>query len=197
MLRAQCGDREALEGLLRSVHNRLLRYITGLVGPDAAEDVLQDVFLRICRKLEWLRDAELFRPWIYRIASRTAFAFLRKKRLWPAQGSDDVPLDELPAPPSNVLPAPLGDLTKLVENLSASSRTVLLLHYVEGLTLDEAAAVLEVSPGTVKSRLAYGLSCLRKSLENGPGPARLAGARDPVSPDAPSAVAPQVLKRKE
>ena len=197
MLRAQCGDREALEGLLRRVQNRLLRYITGLIGPDAAEDVLQDVFLQICRKLEWLRDAELFRPWIYRIASRAAFAFLRKKRLWPSQGSDDVPLDELPAPPSNALPAPLGDLTKLVKDLSPLSRTVLLLHYVEGLTLDEAAAVLEVSPGTVKSRLAYGLSCLRKSLESGTGPARLAGARDPVSPDAPGSVVPRILRRKE
>jgi RNA polymerase sigma-70 factor, ECF subfamily len=165
VLRAQCGDREALESLLRSVQTRLLRYIAGLVGRDAAEDVLQDVFLQICRKLEWLRGAELFRPWIYRIASRASFAFLKKKRLWMTRDSDDVPLDELPAPPSNVLPAMLGDLTKLVEDLSPASRNVLLLHYVEGLTLDEAAAVLEVNSGTVKSRLAYGLSCLRKSLE--------------------------------
>ena len=59
VLRAQCGDREALESLLRGVQSPLTRYIAGLVGPDAAEDVLQDVFLQICRKLEWLREAEL------------------------------------------------------------------------------------------------------------------------------------------
>ena len=63
VLRAQCDDREALEALLRAVQSGLLRYISGLVGSQGAEDVLQDVFLQICRHLKQLRDPELFRPW--------------------------------------------------------------------------------------------------------------------------------------
>jgi RNA polymerase sigma-70 factor, ECF subfamily len=165
VLRAQCGDREALESLLRGVQSGLTRYIAGLVGPEAAEDVLQDVFLQICRKLEWLREAELFRPWIYRIASRASFTFLKKERRWRARESDDPSVDELPAPPPHMLPGLLGELTELVEDLSPASRAVLLLHYVQDLSLDQVAVILELSPGTVKSRLAYGLACLRKSLE--------------------------------
>jgi len=165
VLLAQCGDREALESLLRGVQGRLLRYIAGLVGPDAAEDVLQDVFLQICRKLEWLRDAELFRPWIYRIASRASFAQMKKERRWLAGEGEEVPVEEVPAPPPNMLPGLLDELTELVEELSPASRAVLMLHYVQDLSLDEVAAVLELSPGTVKSRLAYGLACLRKSME--------------------------------
>jgi len=165
VLRAQCGDREALESLLRGVQGRLLRYIAGLAGHDAAEDVLQDVFLQICRKLEWLRDAELFRPWIYRIASRASFAYLKKERRWLAGEGEEVPVEEVPAPPPNIVPGLLDELTELVEELSPASRAVLMLHYVQDLSLDEVAAILELSPGTVKSRLAYGLACLRKLME--------------------------------
>ncbi len=56
VLRAQCGDREALEELLRTIHSSLLGYITRLVGRSNADDVLQDVFLQICRTVKWLRE---------------------------------------------------------------------------------------------------------------------------------------------
>jgi chitodextrinase len=72
---------------------------------------------------------------------------------------------QAPAPPPDTMPGLLNELTELVEELSPASRAVLLLHYVQDLSLDEVAAVLELSPGTVKSRLAYGLACLRKSME--------------------------------
>lgn len=62
VLQAQCRDRQALEALLRGMQSDLFRYITSLVGRNGAEDVLQDVFLQICRKLGLLRDPQLFRP---------------------------------------------------------------------------------------------------------------------------------------
>jgi DNA-directed RNA polymerase specialized sigma24 family protein len=48
--------------------------------------------------------------------------------------------------------------------LSPASRAVLILHYLQGMTLNEVADILEVSPGTVKSRLAYGLATLRDKI---------------------------------
>jgi len=64
---------------------------------------------------------------------------------------------------------PIEELTNLVFNsdaLSSASRAVLVLHYLEEMTLPEVAAILEVPLGTVKSRLAFGLTALRKHLAN-------------------------------
>jgi hypothetical protein len=69
ILRAQYGDRDALERLLESAQAPLGRYICGLVGSDAAEDVLQNVLLQIFRRLPSLEDPVLFRAWAFRIAS--------------------------------------------------------------------------------------------------------------------------------
>jgi hypothetical protein len=73
VLRAQCGDREALERLLRHVYSLLGRYLRSVVGERDADDVLQEVLVVIYRKLASLRDPELLRPWAFRIASRAAF----------------------------------------------------------------------------------------------------------------------------
>ena len=71
VLLAQAGDREALDELFKSVQTPLYGYILSLAGDRAlAEDILQEVLIRIYRKLRWLREPELFRPWAYRIATR-------------------------------------------------------------------------------------------------------------------------------
>lgn len=165
VLQAQCRDRQALEALLRGVQRDLFRYIASLVGRDGAEDVLQDVFLQICRKLGFLRDPQSFRPWIYRTASRASFAFLRKERRYVPIDPDDSSVEEIPAASSQSFPGFAGELMELIETLSPASRAVLMLHYMHEAPLEEVAAILEISIGTVKSRLAYGLSCLRESME--------------------------------
>jgi len=161
-LRAQCGDREALEPLLRSVQPALHRYVRRLTGDSDADDVVQDVLVAIARNVVWLIEPRLFRPWAYRIASRAAFSHLRRRRRR-AEETDEAVLASLPAPeapPDNALLAELLD----AELLSPASRAVLVLHFQEEMQLDEVAAVLEIPIGTVKSRLAYGLKSLRKYL---------------------------------
>jgi RNA polymerase sigma-70 factor (ECF subfamily) len=163
VLRAQCDDREALELLLRSVHGPLHRYICSLVGSSEADDVLQDVLVIVCRKLAWLNKPEVFRAWAYRIASRAAFRHLRKQNRWPEQLPGDFMIEEIRAP--DVRP-PAEVLQQLLdtEGISPASRAVLVLHFQEELSLQEVAAILEIPVGTVKSRLAYGLTTLRKQL---------------------------------
>jgi RNA polymerase sigma-70 factor (ECF subfamily) len=85
VLQARIGDRESLEQLLSGIQPRLLGYISGLVGRTAADDVLQDTFIQICRNLKWLRDPELFMPWAYRIASRACFKSLKHDRRFPSR----------------------------------------------------------------------------------------------------------------
>ena len=163
-LRAQCGDGNALEQLLRSVQPAIRRYVTRLVGPTDADDVVQDVLVAIARNVGWLLEPGLFRSWAFRIASRAAFSHLRRVRRRGVEDSDDLVLASLPAPerpPDNELLAELlaGDA------LSPASRAVLVLHFQEEMELSEVAAVLEIPLGTVKSRLAYGLKTLRRYLE--------------------------------
>lgn len=163
VLRAQAGDREALDELLQRVQEPLYRYIVSLVGSRTlAEDILQEVFILIYRKLGWLREPEVFRPWAYRIATREAFKQLKRERRWSDSSVDETALEEMPAPISDT-PTP-EQISQLVEQVSPASRAVLVLHYLHEMPLGEIADVLGVALGTVKSRLAYGLGYLRKLI---------------------------------
>jgi RNA polymerase sigma-70 factor (ECF subfamily) len=170
VLRAQCGDRDALELVLRSVQPALRRYLAGLVGGDDADDILQDVLLIVARKLYWLEQPELFRAWAFRIASRAAFRHLKKRKRWTEATVDQSALDDLAAP-DIVTPddARARAILELLDSpaLSPASRAVLVLHFREEMPLAHVAAVLEIPLGTVKSRLAFGLKTLRKEFRNG------------------------------
>ena len=161
VLRAQVGDRHALEALLRRAQPLATRYVSRLVGRDHAPDVVQDVLISVAQKLTWLTEPRLFRPWMFRIASRAAFRYLRKERRWvqPVDGSE---FDSIPAgePPSEELLRELLDS----DELSPASRAVLVLHFEEEMPLVQVAAVLEIPLGTAKSRLAYGLKALRRHI---------------------------------
>lgn len=168
VLRAQSGDRRALDDLLREVQAPLFRCIRAITGQrELAEDVLQDVLVILCRQLVWLREPRLFRAWSYRIASREALRRLQRERRLPL--AEDGELEQLP---DSALPDPVrrelaARLPALVADLTPACRPVLALHYLEELTLPEVADILGLPLGTVKSRLAYGLRLLRGRLESG------------------------------
>jgi RNA polymerase sigma-70 factor (ECF subfamily) len=166
VLRAQCGDRDALELVLRGVQPALRRYISGLVGDGDADDILQDVLLIVSRKLYWLEQPMLFRAWVFRIASRAAFRHLRKRKRWHDATVDDAAIDDIAAPD---IATPNDGILELLDSpaLTPASRAVLVLHFREEMPLAHVAAVLEIPLGTVKSRLAFGLKTLRKELRHG------------------------------
>src|ERR1044071_5409509 len=145
VLRAQSGDRGALDELLEAVQEPLYRYIFRLVGERAlAEDILQEVFIRIYRKLRWLREPQAFRAWTYQIASREAFRYLNRERRWSEQVRDETTLAALPASEAREFPRELIEsLPQLVESLSPASRAVVILFYLHELSLVETAAVLD------------------------------------------------------
>jgi RNA polymerase sigma-70 factor (ECF subfamily) len=157
---AQAGDRSALAELLKALQSNLFGYIRHLVGPDGAEDVLQDVFIEIYRHLRALNEPLYFRAWAYRISTRGSFRFLRKRKLWQERHEEDVEMDELAGEPFDTRRIS-ADLTCMMDAVTPASRAVLLLHYQEDLSIQEIAAILQLSTGTVKSRLAYGLKTLR------------------------------------
>ncbi|MGE3404232.1 MAG: RNA polymerase sigma factor [Vicinamibacterales bacterium] len=167
VLRAQVGDREALEALLRAVQPPLQRYLASLAGAADAADLLQDTFILVIRKIGSLEDPRVFRAWTFRIASREAFRHIKRRRRWTDQHEDSASLEELPTP---ALPPRGDDLERLlaIDAISPASRAVLLLHFQQELPLPEVAAILGIPIGTAKSRLAYGLSAIRKYLKVAP-----------------------------
>jgi RNA polymerase sigma-70 factor (ECF subfamily) len=160
-LRAQAGDREAFDQLFRLLQEPLYRYIFSLTGARAlAEDILQEVFILIYRKIRWLREPGLLRPWAYRIATRESFKHLKRERRWADKAEDESVLLDLPAPSRDQLAPEL--IAEMIARVSPASRAVIALHYLHEMSLAEIAEVMGVAVGTVKSRLNYGLELMRR-----------------------------------
>jgi RNA polymerase sigma-70 factor, ECF subfamily len=161
VIRAQCGDRDAMEHVLRTIQLPLRRYVQPLVGGTATDDVLQTALISIAKHLTWLAEPRLFRPWAYRIASRAAFDHLRKEKRGGHHDSNEILLDNLVATESRPSGIQVQELLNSA-GVSPACRAVLMLHFQEEMPLADVAAVLELPLGTVKSRLAYGLGSLRR-----------------------------------
>jgi RNA polymerase sigma-70 factor (ECF subfamily) len=158
VVRAQAGSRPHLERLIEAAQQFLEPRLASLIG-DAADvdDVLQDVLFLICRRVGSLKDARLFRPWAHRIAIRSAWKAIHRRHR--DQGRiAEVELDDIPDPGSRPNDSAL---LELLHRVSPASRVVMTLHYIDSLTLEAIASELGLAPGTVKSRLAYGLKQLR------------------------------------
>jgi RNA polymerase sigma-70 factor (ECF subfamily) len=164
VLLAQQGDHQALNALLERVTNRLFRYICGIVPNNAgvAEDVLQETLFRVARKLRWLSEPRAFDAWTYRIASNEAYRALRRTR---HRLVEEELSETLPSPEPALSQLDVQELRSIVGDLSAASRAVIVLHYQEEQPLESIASILDIPLGTVKSRLAYGLKCLREKTK--------------------------------
>jgi len=164
VLRARASDRESVEALLGQLMTPLRLYISRIIGSSKADDVLQETLIQIWRDLKWLREPELIKPWSYRIASRCSFKWLKRNRRFAQVDHDTMSVEDIQAPTRDDLQL-FTTAAEFVEVSSPASRAVLVLHYLHEHSLDEVAAILEISPGTAKSRLAYGLACLREFIK--------------------------------
>jgi RNA polymerase sigma-70 factor (ECF subfamily) len=167
VLRVQAGDKEAFNELLKSVQQPLFRYIYRLTGERAlAEDVLQEVFIIIYRKIKWLENPKLFSAWAYRIASRETFRQLKTEKHWMEQIRDEEMLNQAQAVETEEIYEHelIAKIPDLLAEISPASRAVIVLHYLEEMPLSQTAEILDIAVGTAKSRLAYGLESLRKII---------------------------------
>src|SRR5688500_6081929 len=144
VLQAQSGSREALDELFKSVQEPLFRYIVTVVNDrHLAEDVLQEVFIRIYRKLRWLREPQAFRAWSYQIATREAFRYLKREWAWTDQVRDEGVLNIVPAGEPVYSLEWLKRLPEVVGDLSPASPAVIVLYYFHKMSLVETAVVLD------------------------------------------------------
>ncbi len=172
VLRAQVGDRSATEDLLEGTVPWLQPYLRKIVGdPDFADELVQEVLLKVYRNLVFLNEPRVYRSWVYRIATRHAFRRLlrRRRRRQHELAVGSVPEEAVePEPPPLLEANELAHLRETVAEMPAKSRAVVALHYFEGLSIPQVAAVLDIQPGTVKSRLNYGLRWLRQRVDLDP-----------------------------
>jgi RNA polymerase sigma-70 factor, ECF subfamily len=149
----------AVRRLIDDYHSPVFRFLRQLTGrQEDAEDLTQQTFIRILATANRYDGRAPFRSWLYRYAINE-YKRWRRRRVW-------LPLSpELPSggdPIENVLDARL--LLDGLSRLSIEHRTAFLLHYVEGLSLDEIAAATRIPAGTVKSRLYHARNQLRSHL---------------------------------
>ena len=165
--RAQAGDRHALDRLLRDYQEPLYRHVLSIVGNrDRALDVLQNSLLLIARRLSGLRDPRWFKAWAYRIATREAVRTAKRESRLDDRRAEAELADHIETP----LLEKFYDEREIragVEHLAElppACQIVVRLLYLEEMTFVEIAEALEIPVGTVKSRLAYGLACLRRLM---------------------------------
>lgn len=165
------GDSEALQMLFEKHQRRVYSIALNFFGGDCevAKDATQQVFLKLFVKIEQFRSEAEFTTWLYRIVVNTCIDEQRKqKRFFPL--ADLLGMREPRVKKSQEEKFERREMSdevqKAVAELKPKFRLPLLLKYVEGLSYEEIANVLEISPGTVASRLNRGHKALAKKLEH-------------------------------
>jgi RNA polymerase sigma-70 factor (ECF subfamily) len=174
--RAQRGDAEAFERLYRLHSRRVYSVVLRMVGNTAeAEDLTQEAFLQLFRKIHTFRGDSAFSTWLHRLAVNVVLMKLRKKSL-PVTSLDETmePDDESSGPkleiggPDQTLAGSLDrvNLERAVEQLPPGYRQVFLLHDVQGFEHNEIANLMECSIGNSKSQLHKARTRLREILHD-------------------------------
>lgn len=164
-------------------HPRIRRYISNMVGEGEAEDVTQEVFIKVNRALAEFRGESKLSTWVYRIATNTALDRLRSSAYHENQKSvteegieellDDQNIwtgEKVPVLEWQVVRKEMGEcIQDYIRKLPENYRIVLALSELEGLSNKETADILGVTTGTVKIRLHRARERLKKDLiENCP-----------------------------
>lgn len=171
VLRAQAGDRDATDSLLRAHQDELFGYLIKMLGDRSdAEDVLQTTLLQVVKKIKWLREPLRFRSWMFCIASRQVYRITKLKRQKHEFPSSDIVEEVWETEPSDSGHQELIlQIPKWLERLTPKGREVISLHYLEGFTSEEVADILGIPLGTVKSRISYSLAIIRKQINHTKG----------------------------
>jgi RNA polymerase sigma-70 factor, ECF subfamily len=169
--KARLGDPSAFEEIVRSYLPRVMAIAQNLVGRTGdAEDVAQEVFFKVHRKLGEFREEASLYTWIYRVTVNTATDFLKRRSHRPLGQVEEI--DNVPVADSGDTPLAAISRTDLarevreaIQEVPVPFRTVLVLREIEQLTYEEIADTMKCSIGTVESRLFRARARLKSILE--------------------------------
>ncbi|HSM33429.1 MAG TPA: RNA polymerase sigma factor [Anaerolineae bacterium] len=165
VIMAQHGDQQAFETLATIAHPRLYRVALGVLGDaGAADDATQQALVAVWRDLPRLRDPKRFGGWSYRLLVRACYAEAKRRPAWLPESAIDGSHEPVAADDfRGVLER--DQLERGLRRLSAEHRAAIVLRYMLDLPLDQVAGALDVSVGTVNSRLNRALKALRAALD--------------------------------
>ena len=159
--RAQKGDEEAFAALFEAHKRRVYSLCLRMLGnPTEAEDLTQEAFLQLFRKISTFRGESAFSTWLHRLSVNVVLMHLRKK------GLNQISLDETENSQGEPIKRDYGDddrrlvgsvdrigLNRAISELPPGYRTVFILHDVEGYEHNEIAEIMNCSIGNSKSQL--------------------------------------------
>ncbi len=166
VLEYRSGKSKALDVLVKKYHIKLCKHAYWFTHDiDSSKDIVQDSWKSILSNLYKLREPEMFGSWAFKIVTRKALDQLNKQKIVQQElqkykilavtDAINVPIEE-----RAIL------LQKAVLTLPTNQQLVLRLFYLEGYSLKEMSQILEISMGTVKSRLFYGREKLKTILKH-------------------------------
>ncbi|GAB4514453.1 MAG: sigma-70 family RNA polymerase sigma factor [Anaerolineae bacterium] len=176
VIRAQQGDYLAFEELHALLEPAISRFVRRLIGyGQAAEDIVQDTFLALYTHLDQIRPDENIRPYVYRVARNRCYDMLRRQGRYEQLSLDDEPTElrvsfdlhhngQAPDDVAHWLLLQL-EVQEAIDQLPEAQRQTLILYSEQEMSYTEIAEVMEVSVGTVKSRLFHARKALRGLLK--------------------------------
>lgn len=166
ILRCQTGDEAALRELIERYSPGLRLFLSKITGQESlADDLLQESWFDVYRKINSLRTPDSFAAWLYRIARDKAYRHLRRKSL-PGESDDGNLVETIAADEEHFSPDEAEAVRTAMDDLPLEQRAVLLLRFVEDMSYEEIAQVIARPVGTVRSRIHYAKLALRAKLES-------------------------------
>jgi RNA polymerase sigma-70 factor (ECF subfamily) len=162
---AKAGDKNAFEKLYRMHVSRTYAICFRMVtDKNTAEELTQDVFVKVWEKLNSFKGESKLSTWIYKIAVNTSLHELRRRKRWFARFKNLNVLLNFDKKVSISVTESI-DLEKAVSYLPEKARLVFLLHDVEGYRHDEISELLSIKTGTTKAQLHRARKLLRETME--------------------------------
>ncbi len=164
VLRCQIGDKDAFAELIERYQAPLRYFISRLsANSETAEDIFQDTWLTVIRRIHTLKKIDAFSIWLYRIARNKVYQQLRRKKMLSK-------LNENIAVPNDTendvfSPEDAAKVHRCLKDLLPEYREVLMLRFLEQMSYEQISQVINCRLGTVKSRIHYAKLALKKEME--------------------------------
>ena len=177
--RCQNGDKDAFEPLVRQNAGKIQRLVWGMLGErrEDTDDVVQEIFIKAYIALPRFRGDARFSTWVYRIAVNHCRDYLKRGGPLPLELSEEQVAGE-PVPEDKDAQDALREtqerraseeLQELLSQLPEKHRRILVMRELEGMSYDEIGEVLQIRPGTVRSRLNRARANILRAAESARG----------------------------
>ena len=161
LLRYQDGDKKALELLIKRWNPKIMNYAIRNTGDyQGAEDVAQEVWISMLKGYQQIRNFRKIGTWLLGVTHNKSVDWIKKN----PKPINQQPGENIESPNENK-EEQINRMRQALTQLNMDQQNVLSLFYLEGFTLHEIADILDISIGTVKSRLFYARESLKKQIQ--------------------------------